>query len=67
MEIKAGFNTSVVHAPNGEMYSINTLKGYSKDDLIDMLMLAQHNYSNLLDAYANQTARFQDWMDKYGL
>ena len=36
-----------------KMYSDSTLKSFTKEELIDLLHLADYNYSNLEDTYEN--------------
>jgi flagellar hook-basal body complex protein FliE len=53
MQVKHGFSKGVI---GRDMYSENTLKSMTKSELIELLMIAQHNYEVVLESYGNSVA-----------
>lgn len=43
-------------------YSINTLKSMSKDELIELLEIANHNYKALQETFDNQCKNFMNYV-----
>ena len=48
-----------------KMYSDSTLKGMAKDELIDLLHLADYNYRNLEDTYEMSVTNSQKLFSEY--
>lgn len=48
-----------------KMYSDSTLKGMAKDELIDLLHLADYNYRNLEDTYERSVTNSQKLFSEY--
>ena len=47
-----------------KMYSDSTLKSMTKDELIDLLHLADYNYCNLEDTYERSVENAKKMIDK---
>lgn len=48
-----------------KMYSDSTLKGMAKDELIDLLHLADYNYRNLEDTYEHSVSNSNRILHEY--
>lgn len=49
-----------------KMYSDSTLKSFTKDELIELLHVAETNYRNLEDTYERSVANAKKILDNYG-